>query len=126
MSGASSSAERSGTSTLVGRSDFWRSGPGPPRLDRFPGTREMVISTRTALDECGASTGEFVVLTAVHIVRAYSESARCHVGYRVNVIKVRGDIEPHKYDRRSGCTGSKRPLQRACAARTHIRTHISR
>ena len=80
----------------------------------------MVISIRTAQDAGSAVVDEFVVLTAVHIVRAYPESAQRHAGYRANVIQFWRDIEPDIRDGRSECTGSTRPPRRACATRTHM------
>ena len=38
----------------------WRSGLGPPPLDRFPGARAMVISIRTAQDAGSAVVDEFL------------------------------------------------------------------
>ena len=80
----------------------------------------MVITIRAAQDAGSVVVDEFVVLTAVHIVRAYPESAQRHAGYRANVIQFWRDIDPDNRDVRSECTGSMRPARRACATRTHM------
>ena len=82
-------------------------------------TRPMVISSRTAQGECGATIGACVVLnragwilTAGHlleIVRQQQESARRHEGYRGNVVEFHRDTAADKRFRKRGVRTFHRP-----------------
>ena len=82
-------------------------------------TRPIVISSRTAEGECGATIGACVVvnragwiLTASHlleIVRQHQESARRHEGYRGNVVEFHRDTAADKRFRKRGVRTFQRP-----------------
>ena len=82
-------------------------------------TRPMVISSRTAQGECGATIGACIVLnragwilTAGHlleIVRQHQESARRHEGYRGNVVEFHRDTAADKRFRKRGVRTFHRP-----------------
>ena len=82
-------------------------------------TRPMVISSRTAQGECGATIGACIVLnragwilTAGHlleIVRQHQESARRHEDYRGNVVEFHRDTAADKRFRKRGVRTFHRP-----------------
>ena len=84
-------------------------------------TRPMVISSRTAQGECGATVGACVVLnregwilTAAHlleIVRQHQESARRHEGYGGNVVEFHRDTAADKRFRKRGVRTFHRPSE---------------
>ena len=80
----------------------------------------MVISIRAAQDAGSAVVDDIVVLTAVHIVRAYPESAQRHAGYRANVIQFWRDIDRTYATEEASAPVRRGPARRACATRTHM------